>query len=132
MTTIHTVAHIIFIPLAVACISWTVTQEEIFRELREWCINTSKGCKKLLSRKFFYLLTCEYCFSHYVVLFFLLITRFHLLYSDWRGYIIAGFACIFIANVYMSSFALLRQKLKKAKAEANLKHGEFDRQRNIA
>jgi hypothetical protein len=30
------------------------------------------------------LFTCEYCFSHYVTVFFLLITRYNLLYADWR------------------------------------------------
>jgi hypothetical protein len=42
-------------------------------------------------RKFFYLFTCEYCFSHYVTLFFVIVTRFTLLYDAWRGYLVAGF-----------------------------------------
>lgn len=36
---------------------------------------------------------------------------------DWRGYILAGFSLVFVANVYMSLFALLRQAIKKEKVE---------------
>ena len=31
-----------------------------------------RTCRRLLYRKFFYVFTCEYCFSHYVALFFML------------------------------------------------------------
>jgi hypothetical protein len=40
-----------------------------------------------------------------------------MLIEGWQGYIIAGFSLIFIANVYMSLFALLRQAIKKEKTE---------------
>ena len=101
----------------VACIAWTVTHEEIFREPRDYCVDKSMKCKTLLERKFFYLFTCEYCFSHYVTLFFLILTQYTLLIPDWRGYIIAGFSLVWIANVYMSIFNLLRQSIKKDKTE---------------
>lgn len=103
--------------IPIACIAWTVTNEEVFREPREFCVKRSKVSSTILKRKFFYLFTCEYCFSHYVTLFFLCFTDFHLLLSDWRGYIIAGFALVFVANIYMSLFALLRQTIKKEKTE---------------
>jgi hypothetical protein len=48
----------------------------------------------------------------------LLITSYKLLYDDWRGYLIAGFALVFVANVYMSLFALIRIDLKKVRIEA--------------
>lgn len=101
----------------IACISWTVTHEEIFREPREWCVRHSKDDKTLLSRKMFYLFTCEYCFSHYVTIACLFFTEYKLLLNDWRGYILAGFSLVFLANVYMSLFALLRQAIKKEKVE---------------
>ena len=50
----------------------------------------------------------------------LIITRYHLLYDDWRGYLISGFALVFIANVYMSLFALIRIDLKKERLEADI------------
>jgi hypothetical protein len=63
------------------------------------------------------MLTCEYCFSHYVTIIVLIITKYYLLFNDWRGYIIAGFSIVWIANIYMSLFLLLRQSIKKEKVE---------------
>ena len=111
--------------IPIACISWTVTHEEIFREPRQWCVDRSQNDKKILSRKFFYLFTCEYCFSHYVTAIFLFITEFKLLYEDWRGYLVSFFALVFVANVYMSLFGYLRQSLKSEKIEAKLKDNEW-------
>ncbi|MEO6305236.1 MAG: hypothetical protein ABIP51_18900, partial [Bacteroidia bacterium] len=80
--------------LPIACIAWTVTHEEIFKEPREFCVKKSKECGTIAERKFFYLFTCEYCFSHYITAIFLIITKFHLLFDDWRGYLIGGFALV--------------------------------------
>ena len=92
----------------VACVSWTVTHEELFRDLREWLTARSNAARNVLSRKFYYLFTCEYCFSHYVTIVMLLITRFTLVFPDWRGYVIAGFSMVWISNLYMSLFGRLR------------------------
>ena len=113
------------LPLAIACIAWTVTHEEIFKEPREYCVTRSKKSKKLLSRKFFYVFTCEYCFSHYVTIFFLIITKYKLLFDDWRGYIIAGFALVWISNIYMSLYGFVRVGLKNEKIEADIKEKEL-------
>lgn len=110
----------------VACVAWTVTHEEIFREPHEWCVRHSKNDKHILSRKFFYLFTCEYCFSHYVTIFFICFTNYKLLLIDWRGYILAGFSLVFVANFYMSLFALLRQAIKKEKVEIEKIESETD------
>ena len=64
-------------------------------------------------RKFFYLFTCEYCFSFYVTALFLIITKYQLLFTDWRGYLIAWFSLIWVANIYMSLFLFLRTDIKK-------------------
>jgi hypothetical protein len=103
---------LLLLAIPIACIAWTVTHEEVFREPREWCARNSKECNQLLLRKLFYLFTCEYCFSHYVTIIFLFITRFHLLYPDWRGYLVSGFALVWVANVYMSAFGRLRLDIK--------------------
>jgi hypothetical protein len=95
-----------------ACIAWTVTQEEIFREPREFCLAKSKSSSRLLRRKFFYLFTCEYCFSHYVSAGVLFATGYKLLFDDWRGYLVAGFSLVWVANVYMSLFRRLRLDIK--------------------
>jgi hypothetical protein len=51
---------LLLLGLAVACVSWTITHEEIFREPREFCKEKSQNCLPLYQRKFFYLFTCEY------------------------------------------------------------------------
>jgi len=107
--------------LPIACVAWTVTHEEVFREPREYCAERSRDAKRLAVRKFFYLFTCEYCFSHYVTIGFLVLTRYHLLLDDWRGYLIAFFALVAMANVYISSFGRLRQEVKTEKLEAETK-----------
>jgi hypothetical protein len=101
--------------IPIACISWTVTHEEVFREPRTYCVKRSREEKKLVKRKFFYMLTCEYCFSHYVTMFMLFITGYQLYLTDWRGYLIAGFSLVWIANIYMSLYNIIRIDLKKEK-----------------
>jgi hypothetical protein len=105
-------AILMLLALPVACASWTVTHEEVFREPRDFCKEKAQDCKPLIARKFFYLFTCEYCLSHYVAAFFLILTRFQLLYYGWRGYLIAWFALVWIANVYMSIFNRLRLDIR--------------------
>lgn len=114
-------ATLFLLAIPIACVSWTVTHEEIFREPREYCVRRSKEGRRMLERKFFYLFTCEYCFSHYVTILFLLFTRFTLLFSGWRGYVVSGFALVFVANVYMSLYNMIRIDIKIEKAEASLK-----------
>jgi hypothetical protein len=108
----HQFVLLLLIAIPVACAAWTVTHEEVFREPREFCKEMSQDCKTVAQRKFFYLFTCEYCFSHYVTLIFLVITRFTMLYDGWRGYLISWFALVWIANVYMSVFNRLRLDIK--------------------
>lgn len=103
--------------IPIACVAWTVTHEEIFKEPRDFCVRKSQNSKTIVQRKLFYLFTCEYCFSHYVSLFFIFFTDFKLLLDDWRGYAIALFSLVWIANVYMSLFAFIRQDIKREKCE---------------
>lgn len=112
--------------IPIACVAWTVTHEEVFREPREYCIKRSKEGKTVAQRKFFYLFTCEYCFSHYVTILFLFLTNYKLLLDNWRGYIIAGFALVWIANIYMSLFALIRIDLKKERTEVKVMEEEAE------
>lgn len=110
--------------MPIACIAWTVTHEEVFREPREYCVRCSKARESLLARKFFYLFTCEYCFSHYVAILLIILTDYRLLMDNWSGYVIAGFALVWIANVYMNLFALIRIDLKKDRLDVDLKEEE--------
>ncbi len=104
--------YLALLALPVACAAWTVTHEEVFREPREFCKRQSQDCKPAAARKFFYLFTCEYCFSHYVAAFFLLVTHFQMLYAGWRGYLVAWFALVWVANFYMSAYNRLRLDIK--------------------
>jgi hypothetical protein len=113
--------ELFIIAIPIACISWTVTHEEVFREPRDYCLSQSKSCRRWYQRKFFYLFTCEYCFSHYVTAVFLLITRFKLLFDDWRGYLLALFALVWIANQYISIYNRLRLDIKSEKLESEIK-----------
>ena len=119
------IVNLFLLAIPIACIAWTVTHEEVFREPRQFCINKSKSCRSLLERKFFYLFTCEYCFSHYVTIALLFITGYKLLFDDWRGYLIGGFSLVWIANMYMSIFGLVRVGMKREKMEADIKEVEL-------
>jgi hypothetical protein len=105
--------------IPIACVAWTVTHEEVFREPREYCANRCKTGKTIMEKKFFYLFTCEYCFSHYVTVLALIMTGYRLLLDDWRGYILAGFALVWIANIYMSLFGFIRLDIKWDRAQIN-------------
>ena len=122
----HQFAVLLLLALPVACAAWTVTHEEVFREPREFCQRMSQSCKSLPQRKFFYLFTCEYCFSHYVALFFLALTRYRLLLDDWRGYVLAWFAVVWVANVYMTLFGRLRVEIRSERAEADVRTKEAE------
>lgn len=112
--------------IPIACIAWTVTHEEVFREPREYCKRRSQACRRWYERKFFYLFTCEYCFSHYIAALFLVITRFKLLFADWRGYLVALFALVWIANQYMSIYDRLRLDIKSERIEGEIKEEVAD------
>ena len=121
LTLAQQIIYLFLLALPIACIAWTVTHEEVFREPREFCMDMSKKCRSIWRRKFFYLFTCEYCFSHYVTILMLFITKYQLLFTDWRGYLIGGFSLVWIANVYMSLFALIRIDLKNTRIESKIK-----------
>jgi hypothetical protein len=113
--------QLFILALPIAAIAWTVTHEELFRELHDYCVARSQNAGGLLARKFFYLLTCEYCFSHYVAAGWLLVTRFTLLYDDWRGYLIAWLALVWLANHYIAVFARLRLGIRSERLDIGLK-----------
>ena len=123
------VAVLFVLAIPIACVAWTVTHEEIFREPRDWCMSRSKTCRSLVQRKFFYLFTCEYCFSHYVTAGFLAITGFRLLLDDWRGVVIAFFALAAVVNVYLSLYGRLRVDIKAERVDIAVKENEIAEQR---
>ena len=114
----ETIFYLILLSLVVASVAWTVTEEEIFREPREFCEKCSKRAGNFFARKFFYVFTCEYCFSHWVTIVLLAITAFKLVYEDWRGYLVSFFVLPWLANQWMSIYRRLRVSIKHENAEA--------------
>jgi hypothetical protein len=103
--------------LPVACVSWTVCREEILREPREWLENKSQSSRSWWATKFFYVWTCEYCFSHYVAGAIVLATHFHLLLADWRGVFIAWLSLVAVSNLLMSIYSRVRVEIHKDQQE---------------
>ena len=112
--------------IPVACVSWTITHEEIFREAREFCVGRSQSCRRMYERKLFYVFTCEYCLSHYVTAALLIITRYKLVFDSWQGYLISGFSLVWIANFYMAVFARLRLDIKSQKLDIALEQEQVE------
>ena len=108
---------VLVLAIPIACVSRTVVFEEIFRELRDWCDQRQQCSRNLLARKLYYILTCEYCFSHYVTIFFLILTGFRLLIDDWRGYLLSFFALVLVANAYLNLYNRLRVDITQAKVQ---------------
>lgn len=121
------IVELFVLGIPIACIARTVIFEEVFREPREYCKRRSETCRKFFSRKFFYLFTCEYCFSHYVTIVFLAITRYHLLFDDWRGYLIAFFSLVFVSNAYLNFYSRLRLEISAQKIDAKAKEKEMEK-----
>jgi hypothetical protein len=113
--------------LPVAAISWAVTHEELFREFHDYCVDRSQSAARFPVRKFFYLFTCEYCFSHYVSAGVLLATRFTLLFDDWRGYFVAWLSLVWVANHLIGIYGRLRLGIRSERLEIGLKEAVSER-----
>jgi hypothetical protein len=114
-------AWLLLLAIPIACVAWTFTHEDVFKEIHDYCLKKSQKSRRWYQRKFFYLFTCEYCFSHYVAVGFLALTGFHMLLPDWRGLVIAGFALVWMANIYMGIFGRLRLEIKAERVDIEMK-----------
>jgi hypothetical protein len=127
------IVGLFILAIPIACIARTVVFEEVFREPREYCIQQSKACRALFARKFFYLFTCEYCFSHYVTIAFLILSAlgpgpgFKLLFDDWRGYIVSFFSLVMVANFYLNLYSRLRVDITSEKKAIEVKDREIQK-----
>ncbi len=132
LITLEQIVGLFILAMPIASIARTVVFEEVFREMHNYCQDKSKVCRGVLARKFFYLFTCEYCFSHWVTLCGLLIIAagkgeaFYLLYPDWRGYIIAFFSLIFLANAYLNLYSRLRVDITSEKKVIEVREKEAE------
>ena len=119
--------NLLVLALPVAAIAWTVTHEEIFSEVHDYCTRRSRDDRSVFSRKFFYLFTCEYCFSHYVSGGAIFLTRFRLLFDDWRGYAIAWLAVVWVANHLIGLYGRLRLGIRSERLEIGIKEAVSER-----
>ena len=119
--------QLLVLALPVSAISWAVTHEELFREIHDYCVERSKTALSLPARKFFYLLTCEYCFSHYVAGAVLALSRYKLLFDDWRGYFMAWLALVWVANHFISLYGRLRLGIRSERLEIGIKEAVSER-----
>ena len=126
------IVWLLLLALPIASVAWTITHEEVFREPREFCERKSQSCRRVLQRKFFYVFTCEYCLSHYVTILFLVVTRYRLLFEDWRGYLIGGFALVWVTNIYMALFAHIRLDVKKERTEIKQAEKKLEKEEKLA
>jgi hypothetical protein len=118
---------LLVLALPVAAISWTVTHEELLRELNEYCLERSRSARHFVVRKLFYVFTCEYCFSHYAAAGMLVLTRFTLVFDDWRGYFIAWLALVWVANHFISLYGRLRLGIRSERLDIGLKEAVTER-----
>ena len=120
------VLWLVVLAMPVSCVAWTVTHEDLLREARDYCKECSRTCRGLLQRKFFYLFTCEYCFSHYIAIIAVALTGFRLLIDNWLGYVLAVFGLVWMANLYMSLYGRLRVEIRSERAEADIRQREIE------
>jgi hypothetical protein len=121
------IVGLFILAIPIACVVRTVVFEEAFREPRDWCAHKSKTCQSLLKRKFFYLFICEYCFSHWVTLFFVLLTGYRLMYGGWRGFIIGFFSLVLVANFYLNLYSRIRLEITSEKKTIEAKEKQIEK-----
>ena len=110
----------LLLAIPIACLAWTITQEEVFHELRESLKAYQERHKdSFWRRKLAYLPTCPYCFSHYLAALFVWLFQFKMLADDWRGYAVSLFSLVLWANVYLTAYQWLRASLRAGRARAD-------------
>ena len=112
--------------LPVCCVTWTLTHEEIFREVQDWLADKSEHSRFWIMRKFYFAPTCDFCLSHYVAGGLIAATGFQIMLDDWRGYILR-LTVTAVANIYLSAFAHIRVELRKERTELREVEGRTKR-----
>ncbi|NJK93224.1 MAG: hypothetical protein HC904_16270 [Blastochloris sp.] len=127
--------------IPVALCTWTITQTEIFRRVREGMQNWAKrypdpktGSPLAGPALLAYLPTCYYCTSHYVGEAFMVLawlggsplSLLKLGYTSLWGLVIASFTLIAIANLYLTGFNLFRVVLRNVQALADFNEARRD------
>lgn len=106
---------------AVAVSAWTIAKEEIFRELREWCKQINQGGKlPWVICKAAYIPTCEYCCSFWVTLVAVYVLQYTVIWTEWRGSVLAQLFTWSLAVAYMAVFQYFRVEIRRDGIEADV------------
>jgi len=108
------------IPAAFA--AWTITQEEIFQDFREW-LETACKDRCYVAKKLAFLPTCYFCTGTWTGFFFLMLCPMKFVSQGIQGYLLAWFTLAAIEQVYLTSFHILRVLLRWARANADAAEG---------
>ena len=108
---------LLVLAIPVACIAWTVTHEEVFREPRQYCQQQCNPAPSFRTAQVLLLFTCEYCFSHYVAAAILARRAGTNCSSRLARLPVAFFALVWVANQYMSIYNRLRLDIKHEQVE---------------
>jgi hypothetical protein len=110
----------LILSIPVACITWTVTQEEVFREFRGYFSRyQARHRQSWWRKKLAYMSACPYCLSHYVAGGLVALLHFKMLVEDWPGYLVSLFTVVLIANIYITGYHLLRVRLRWSRSLAD-------------
>lgn len=99
-----------------ASISFTVTVSGLFESMREWIFKKSTFFGKLI--------TCPWCFGHYVVALILIVCdkvpRFEMSTYSWINTVITFFAIIGIMGIWLKTLILAFEPIHKMHAQREI------------
>jgi len=110
--------ELVLLAIPAAFAAWTIVQEEIFRDFREWA-KTHSNDHRFWVRKLAYLPTCYYCTGTWTSAAFLLLNPVRFVSEGPQGYLIAWFTIAAVSQVYLTAFNMLRVALRWSQAKAD-------------
>lgn len=123
---------IVAVAFVTACVAWTVTMEEVFREFRDLMGTLRDSGRGLFWQKLAYLPTCYYCFSHWVAA--VLVAGLWLFGTSITlagSYLLGWLGVTFTAQFFLTAFHLLRVFLRWGQGKADLVHEIVKAQRRL-
>lgn len=110
--------------LVVAVISRTVTQEEIFREVKEYAKDIATDpARGWWKRKLFYPLTCQYCFSHWVAAVLVLVSGYDVTLAESMtlfSFVFSVLVLVGVANLMLVLYELITLKIQHQRRDTVL------------
>ena len=123
----HQVVWLFVLALPIASIAWTVTHEEVFREPRDYCARPQQGQPNPWCAASFSTCSPVNTASATGLRPFLVITRYKLLYDDWRGYLVALFALVYVSQLLYWPVRACEAGSRKNRAEIRAIEAEVEK-----